>query len=517
MKALISVSDKTGITEFVKRLAKKGVEIISTGGTAEVLRKAGIKVKDVSEHTGFPEIMDGRVKTLHPLIHGGLLARRDNKKHMQQARAQKIEMIDLVTVNLYPFEETVRKAAEKGGISDAEIIEQIDIGGPSLIRAAAKNFEFVIVVVDPADYDKVAAEIETSGETALETRKHLACKAFQRTYEYDAAISKWFREFCGMPELLNLHYEKVRSLRYGENPHQKAAFFRNPQNHDANVTNAKVLHGKELSFNNIVDANSALELVKEFERPTATFIKHNNPCGVASADTIAKAFNLSYCVDKKSAFGSVIALNCPLTKAVAEYIRKNKIFVELIICPLFEPDALEILKQSKNLRLLETGKLKLDKNKRDIKKVAGGILVQDANTYTVTEKDLKLVTKKKPTKDEIRVMLFANKVCKHVMSNSVVLAKSEGGCDFVTGVGAGQMSRVDSVWIAAQKGGEGVRGSVMASDAFFPFPDAVEQAAEAGATAIISPGGSIRDKEVIAAADKLGLAMVFTGIRLFRH
>lgn len=517
-RALISVSDKTGIVPFAKLLAKKKIEILSTGGTAKVLKEAGIAITDVSAYTGFPEIMDGRVKTLHPKIAGGLLAVRSNREHMKQADSAGILMIDLVVVNLYPFEEKPE-------------IENIDVGGPSLIRAAAKNFAFVTVVTDAADYEKVAQEISQNGDTTLETRKELAWKVFERTALYDTAIASWFRMQLGKPELLDLHYEKVRSLRYGENPHQKAAFFRNPENRDANVTNAKVLHGKELSFNNIVDANSALELVKEFEKPSVVFIKHNNPCGVACADKIEKAFDASYQVDTQSAFGSVVALNRPVTEKIAQYIIQNKIFIELIICQSFEPEALKILKDKPNIRLLETGPLKLDTEKRDIKKVAGGILVQTANTYTVTEKDLKVVTKKKPTKEQIRAMLFANKVCKHVMSNAVVFAKSEsapegralgssksgGYLDVTTAVGAGQMSRVDSVWIAARKGGESVKGSVMASDAFFPFPDALEEAAKAGAAAIIQPGGSVRDGDVIAAADKLGIAMVFTGIRLFRH
>lgn len=511
-RALISVSDKTGIVKFAKSLAKEKIEIFSTGGTAKVLKEAGIAITDVSAYTGFPEIMDGRVKTLHPKIAGGVLAVRSNKEHMKQADSAGITMIDLVVVNLYPFEETLQN-----GANEADAIEQIDIGGPSLIRAAAKNFAFVTVVTDAADYEKVAQEISQNGDTTLETRKELAWKVFERTAAYDTAIASWFREQLGKPELLDLHYEKVRSLRYGENPHQKGAFFRNPENRDSNVTNAKVLHGKELSFNNIVDANSALELVKEFEKPSVVFIKHNNPCGVASADAIEKAFEASYQVDTQSAFGSVVALNRSVTEKIAEYIIQNKIFIELIICPSFEPEALKILKDKPNIRLLETGPLKLDTEKRDIKKVAGGILVQTANTYTVTEKDLKVVTKKKPTKEQIRAMLFANKVCKHVMSNAVVFAKSEDGLDTTTAVGAGQMSRVDSVWIAARKGNERVKSSVMASDAFFPFPDALEEAAKAGAAAIIQPGGSLRDEEVIAAADKLGIAMVFTGIRSFRH
>lgn len=540
-RALISVSDKTGIVEFATRLSKKNIEIISTGGTAKTLREAGLRVTDVSSYTGFPEIMGGRVKTLHPRVFGGLLGVRTNKEHMQEAGKEGIEMIDLVVVNLYPFEKTLleqnfiegerraqcdREASEIGirgangpqsNAAERLLIEEIDIGGPSLIRAAAKNFEFVTVVVDPADYGRIGDEIQKTGETTLETRKNCAWKAFERTATYDRAIANWFREKLGHPELLELHYEKVRSLRYGENPHQRAAFFRNPENNDANVTNAKVLHGKELSFNNIVDANSALELVKEFKRPTVVFIKHNNPCGVASAEAIEEAFDLSFQVDTKSAFGSVVALNRPFTKSIAEYIKKHKIFIEVIICPAFQSPALSMLKERPNVRLLSTGPLALDAEKRDIKKIAGGVLVQTANTHTVTESDLKLVTKKKPTPLQIRAMLFANKICKHVMSNAVVFAKSENGRDVMTGVGAGQMSRVDSVWIAAHKGGKNIPGSVMASDAFFPFSDALEEAVKAGATAIIQPGGSIRDQEVIEAADRLGVAMVFTGVRMFRH
>ncbi|MEK7523714.1 MAG: bifunctional phosphoribosylaminoimidazolecarboxamide formyltransferase/IMP cyclohydrolase [Patescibacteria group bacterium] len=512
-RALISVSDKTGLVPFAKRLAAKKIEIISTGGTAKALRDAGIAVTDVSVYTGSPEVMGGRVKTLHPKIFGGILARRCDKNDMSEAEKSGTSMIDLVVVNLYPFEKTV----EQEGALEAEAIEQIDIGGPSLLRAAAKNFTYVTVVTSAEDYEKVADEIEKNGDTTLETRRELAWKVFEKTSAYDYAISCWFRKILHKPELLDLHYEKVRSLRYGENPHQKAAFFRNPENHDANVTNAKVLHGKELSFNNIVDANSALELVKEFEKPSVAFIKHNNPCGVALAHNIEEAFDVSFKVDTKSAFGSVVALNRPVTEKIAEYIQAHKIFIEVIIAPSFEAKALEMLKTKPNLRLLETGPLQLDAEKRDVKKVAGGILVQTANTYVVTEKDLKVVTKKKPTPEQVRAMLFANAVCKHVMSNAVVFAKAENGTDTAVAIGAGQMSRVDSVWIAAQKGGERLKDSVMASDAFFPFPDALEEAAKAGAVAIISPGGSVKDAEVIAAADRLGVAMVFTGIRLFRH
>lgn len=499
-RALISVSDKSGIVDFAKKIVAKGVEILSTGGTAKALKEAGIAVIDVSDYTGFPEMMDGRVKTLHPKIHGGLLALRDNKDHMAQAEANGIKMIDLVVVNLYPFEKEAT-------------IENIDIGGPSMLRSAAKNFEFVTVVTDHADYEKVAEMISENGDTDPETRKKLARKVFTLTSRYDELIDRYFREMLEEPELLDLHYEKVSSLRYGENPHQKAAFFRNPENHDANITNSQVLHGKQLSFNNLVDGDSALELVKEFKEPTAVFIKHNNPCGVAGAEKIEEAFIEAYKVDPMSAFGCIIAVNREVNEAVVDHLKKEKMFVEMIIAPSYEKKALERLKKSPNLRILETGELKLDLFKTDIKKVAGGLLIQTKDAYELTKDDLKVVTKKKPTDEEIESMLFANKVCKHVMSNAVVMAKGT----IVTGIGAGQMSRVDSVYIAGHKGGERIKGSVMASDAFFPFADALEQAIDLGVTAIIQPGGSINDELVIKRADELGISMLFTGRRYFRH
>lgn len=536
MRALISVSDKTGVTAFAKRLASKDVEILSTGGTAKTLREAGLKVIDVSDVTGFPEMMNGRVKTLHPKIHGALLAVRENPEHVKALKDHDIQPIDIVVVNLYPFEETVAKE----GVTEAEAIENIDIGGPSMIRSAAKNFASVTVVTDPTDYDAVADEIEAKGETSLGLRKRLARKAFTKTYLYDESIEHYFRTQLGEPELLDLHYEKVMSMRYGENPHQKAVFFRNPENHDPNITNAEILHGKQLSFNNIVDGDSALELVKEFARPAAAIIKHNNPCGVATADTIEAALAAAFHVDSMSAFGGVLALNHPVTKGVADFIFEKKWFLEIIIAPSFAPEALSALEQKKDLRLLEAGELYKDKQSRDIKKVAGGILIQTKDTYIVTEKDLKVVTKKSPTPDEIRAMLFANIVVKHVHSNAVVFAKTQVGLDdgaargknddsaahdgkdggvieVATGIGAGQMSRVDSVFIGATKGGKNIPGSVMASDAFFPFPDALEEAVKYGVTAIIQPGGSIRDAEVFARADELGISMVTTGYRFFRH
>lgn len=537
MRALISVSDKIGVVEFAKKLASEavskkvtgGVEILSTGGTAKALREAGLAVTDVSDVTGFPEILDGRVKTLHPKIHGGLLAVRDNSEHMRVLSEQGIEPIDMVVVNLYPFEKTVARE----DVSESEAIENIDIGGPSMIRSAAKNFRSVTVVVDPMDYDEVLAQIESNGETSLELRKHLARKAFTKTFQYDESIDHYFRKQLGEPELLDLHYEKVMSMRYGENPHQKAVFFRNPENRDSNITNAATLHGKQLSFNNIVDGDSALELVKEFDRPAAAIIKHNNPCGVATAELIEEALVAAFEVDSMSAFGGVLALNRECTSRVADFILEKKWFLEIIIAPSFAKEALEKLDKKKDLRLLATGKLVKDLQSRDIKKVAGGILVQTKDTYIVRESDLKVVTEKAPTAEEIRAMLFANIVVKHVHSNAVVFAKvlSEkskpetgagsatpaGVVEVAVAIGAGQMSRVDSVFIGATKGGEHIKGSVMASDAFFPFPDAVEQAAKYGVTAIIQPGGSIRDEEVFQKANELGISMVTTGYRFFRH
>ena len=503
-RALISVSDKTGVVELAKSLAEKDVEILSTGGTADVLRDGGIEVVDVSDYTGFPEMMDGRVKTLHPKVHGGLLALRDNEEHMKQAEENGVKMIDLVVVNLYPFQETIAKE----GVSEEEAIENIDIGGPSMIRSAAKNFQFVTVLTSPDDYKLVMDD-----DVDLETRKKLARKAFTLTHAYDDAIEHYLREQVGDPELLDLHYEKVGSLRYGENPNQKAAFFRNPENHDSNITNSNVLHGKQLSFNNIVDGDSALELVKEFKEPTAVFIKHNNPCGVASSTTLEEAFEKGHAVDPMSAFGCVIAVNREVTEGIVDYIKENKMFVEMIIAPSFEKKSLKRLMTRKNLRIMETGELKLDLLKTDIKKVAGGILIQTKDTDELKPEDFKVVTKKAPSDEEVAALLFANKVVKHVMSNAVVMAKGTE----VVAVGAGQMSRVDSVRIAGIKGGDRIRGSAMASDAFFPFADAMEEAVELGVTAFSQPGGSVNDEKVIARADELGVSMVFTGRRYFRH
>lgn len=511
-RALISVSDKTDLIPLCKALHEHGTELISTGGTAKVIAEAGIPVKDISEYTGFPEMMDGRVKTLHPKVHGGLLMRRGEDDAI--AAKHGIEPIDMVVINLYPFKETV----SKDDVTEEEAVEQIDIGGPSMLRSAAKNFKWVTALTAIQDYPLVMEELKKIGGICGATRKKLAISVFNKTANYDRAIADYLMYKGEAVELLDLHYEKIMSLRYGENGHQKAAFFRDPSDRFPNVTNAKVLQGKQLSYNNIVDADAALELVKDYEKPAAAVIKHTNPCGAATASNITDAFQLAYEVDPMAAFGCVIALNQPCTKEIAQYVNDKKLFVEIIIAPSFDKAALEILESRKNLRLLETGKLRKNPNQRSVRSVSGGILVQTADQYVVTEKDLKTVTEKAPTKDQIEAMLFARVLVKHVKSNSVVFAKQhdKGGC-VATGIGAGQMSRVDSVIIAKRKGGDRVPGSVMASDAFFPFPDGVEEAHEAGISAIIQPGGSIRDEEVTARANELGIAMVHTGVRSFKH
>jgi len=509
-KALISVSDKKGLIPFARDLEKLGIKILSTGGTAKALKQRKINVKEVVNYTKHPEMMDGRVKTLHPKIHGGILADRENDLHMEEAIAHGVDLIGLVVVNLYPFKQTVEKSPN----NKKKIIENIDIGGPTLIRAAAKNHKYVTVVVDPDDYPTIIEHLKKEGNIPLELKEKLAFKAFMKTYEYDEDISNYFRKQLGEGELLNLHYEKLFSLRYGENPHQKAVFFKNPLNDQPNVTNAKILHGKQLSYNNIIDTDSALELVKDFmKKPSVAIIKHTNPCGVASNKTIEGAFKKAHQADPTSAFGCVIALNRTCNEKIVDYINKNKMFIEIIICPKFEPKALKKLQKKKNIRLLETGKLKRDAKKIDVKKVAGGILVQHADTRKITKKDIKIVSKKKPTQAQLDDMLFARNVVKHVKSNSVCFAKNE----MTTGIGSGQTSRVDAVKIAKIKGAESIKGSAMASDAFFPFPDGIEEAYKAGARAIIQPGGSIRDKEVIKKVNELGMTMVFTGIRCFKH
>lgn len=501
-RALISVSDKTGILEFCQKLKKKGVEILSTGGTAQLLREHGIEVKDVSDYTGFPEMMNGRVKTLHPKVHGGLLALRNNPEHMQSATNNEIEMIDLVVVNLYPFEATIKKP----DVTREEAIENIDIGGPSMLRSAAKNYQSVTVVADPEDYTKVIQEIEKNGKTTLETRTILAQKVFAKTANYDATIAHYLN-----PDFLSLNFQKKQDLRYGENPHQKAVFYEEPKNTFTSLANSKQLQGKELSFNNIFDGDGALDLIQEFVLPAVAIIKHANPCGTAQADSIEKAYDKALSSDPLSAFGGIIALNQECTPQLAEKITQH--FFEIVIAPSFSAAALKIFQTKPNLRILETGIFRRNPNLKTMKKVMGGILVQDADLKEITKADLKIVTKIQPTSEEIETMLFAWKVVKHVKSNAIVLAKNE----MTVGVGAGQMSRVDSTEIAVKKAGDRAIGAVLASDAFFPFPDAIEAAHQGGIKAIIQPGGSVKDAEVINKADELGITMVFTGSRCFLH
>jgi len=519
-RALISVSDKTGLEELAKVLNKFGAEILSTGGTAKAIRALGIPVKDVSEHTGFPEMLDGRVKTLHPKVHGGLLALRENKEHMETVKKHDIGLIDMVVVNLYPFEKTVAKP----GVKLEEAIENIDIGGPSMLRSAAKNHKSVCVVCDPADYKRVIEDMEkNSGGVSEKLLVELGMKVFQRTSTYDAAIHKYFthdarrttHDESAYPPDINLNFTKLQDLRYGENPHQKAAFYKDESVNEPSVSNAIQLHGKELSFNNIIDLNAALEIVKEFDEPAATIIKHTNPCGTATAKTLKQAYIDALDCDRLSAFGSIVGFNKPVDLDVAKTILEEADFVECIIAPSYEKAALDALKTKKNLRLIEVkgfGRTR-DARDKDMKKVVGGILLQDRDLAELKESDLKVVTKIKPTKDEMKSLLFGWVVAKHVKSNSIVLCQGTK----TVGVGAGQMSRVDSVMIACKKAGARAKGSCLASDAFFPKEDGIEQAAQGGAVAIIQPGGSVRDAEVIAMADKLGIAMVFTGIRHFKH
>jgi len=518
-RALISVSDKSGLIEFAKCLARHGVEILSTGGSAKALTDAGIRVVEVGAFTGFPEMMDGRVKTLHPKIHGGILARRDSDEHRAAMRDHAIAPIDLVVVNLYPFEATVAR-----GENFATCIENIDIGGPALIRAAAKNHDFVAVVTDPADYAELIAEMDgKAGATSLALRRHLAAAAYARTGSYDAAIAQWFAEEVGdaFPRRTVIAGERQQLLRYGENPHQSAAFYVGGRKRPG-IATARQIQGKELSYNNLNDTDAAFECVAEFDRPAVAIIKHANPCGVALGVDLHAAYLKAYACDPVSAFGGIVALNRRLDGATATEIAK--IFVEVIVAPDADTAALDVLAAKKNLRLLLTGAVPDPADKgMTIRSLAGGYLVQGRDNGRVSDDDLRVVTKRAPSATERADLLFAFAVAKHVKSNAIVYAKSGA----TVGIGAGQMSRVDSSRIAAWKAMEGAKaagepqsraiGSVVASDAFFPFADGLLAAAEAGATAVIQPGGSVRDAEVIAAADEKGLAMVFTGMRHFRH
>ncbi|GAB5467333.1 MAG: bifunctional phosphoribosylaminoimidazolecarboxamide formyltransferase/IMP cyclohydrolase [Rhodospirillales bacterium] len=512
-RALLSVSDKQGLEAFAKGLAAAGVALISTGGTAAGLRAAGLAVEEVSQVTGFPEIMEGRVKTLHPKVHGGLLAKRDQADHRSAMEAQGIEPIDLLVVNLYPFEETLA-----AGGSAEELIEKIDVGGPAMLRGAAKNHAFVAVVSDPADYDELLAELARDGGITAATRARLAAKTFALTASYDAAIAGWLasQEAEPFPARFTLPGRRLEHLRYGENPHQAAAVYRGGGAVAGAVT-AKQRQGKALSYNNLADADAAFDCVAEFEEPAVVIVKHGNPCGAATADSQAAAYEAALACDPVSAFGGIVALNRPLDLVTAELIAG--LFTEVVIAPGFDETAALRLADKASLRLLDTGALPDPAASRlTVKSLAGGFLLQERDGGKVTAEALSCVTKRQPGESELRDLLFAFKVCKHVRSNAIVYARDGA----TVGVGAGQMSRVDSARIAAWKaesafGAEGAKGSVVASDAFFPFADGLEAVSAAGATAVIQPGGSQRDAEVIAAADRLGLAMVFTGIRHFRH
>jgi phosphoribosylaminoimidazolecarboxamide formyltransferase/IMP cyclohydrolase len=503
-RALISVSDKSGIAAFARELERQGVDIISTGGTADLLRKEKIPVRDISSFTAFPEVLEGRVKTLHPRVHGGLLYKRGNEKHETEARECGFEPIDLVVVNLYPFEATVAKP----DVTLPEAIENIDIGGPSMIRSAAKNYESVTVVVDPADYEGVLENMrDNNGETTLKLRERLAIKAFIRTAEYDRAIGNFLNREQTTDASYSLSLPLVTRLRYGENPHQTAALYGNFDQH------FEKLHGKELSFNNILDISAATNLIAEFEEPTVAILKHTNPCGVGSDADLRKAWNKAFATDKQAPFGGIIICNRPFTEALAKVI--SEIFSEVIIAPDFEPEARSILQKKKNLRLIRLASSATDVRPAvDVRSVCGGVLVQDADVAEETTRNI--VTKRRPTKTELKAMLFGWRVVKHVKSNAIVYARS----DRTLGIGAGQMSRIDSSRIAIWKAKEAgllLKGSAVASDAFFPFPDGLIAAAEAGATCAIQPGGSIRDEEVIAAANERSMVMIFTGVRHFRH
>jgi phosphoribosylaminoimidazolecarboxamide formyltransferase/IMP cyclohydrolase len=511
MRALISVSDKTGVVAFAEALQELGVQIISTGGTHKRLADNGIKVVGISQVTGFPECLDGRVKTLHPAVHGGILAMRDKPEHMKQLEDLNIETIDIVAINLYPFKETIMKP----GVKLDEAIENIDIGGPTMLRSAAKNHRDVVVICDPADYEKVITELKEYKTVSLDTKYRLALKVFQHTAAYDAMISEYLRNHIGaeLPENLTLTFEKVQDLRYGENPHQKASYFKEIQPVCGSLVNAVQLHGKELSFNNINDTQGALVTLKEFKDPTVVAVKHANPCGVGSGYDLLSAYKKAYEVDPVSIYGGIVAANRPIDGPTAEEI--SKIFLEIVIAPDFTEEAMEILTQKKNIRLLKLDKIdyKGPAGQLDIKKVSGGLLVQETDDILFAEEELKVVTDRIPTEREMEDMQFAMKVVKHIKSNGIVIAKDGK----TLGIGPGQVNRIWAVENAIKQSNFDLKSSVLASDAFFPFDDCVSAAAAAGVTAIIQPGGSIRDEDSIKKANQLGIAMVFTGVRHFKH
>lgn len=499
-RVLISVSDKTGVVEFTRELVELGYEIISTGGTKKTLNEAGIKTLSISDITNFPEIMDGRVKTLHPSVHGALLCVRDNENHLKALKDNKIDLIDMVVVNLYPFKETLAKE----DVTHEELIENIDIGGPSMLRSAAKNYKSVTVVVDPKDYERVICELKESGDTQLETRERLAAKVFRHTSAYDTLIAEYLTNKVEekFPETITVTYEKVQDLRYGENPHQKAGFYKKSFA-GYSMGNAKQLHGKELSYNNIQDANAALEILKEFTAPTVVAVKHMNPCGVGSGKNIDEAWTRAYEGDKVSIFGGIVVANSCITKSVAEEL--SKLFLEIVIAPDFEKEALEIITQKKNIRVLKVDTNSEILNKMKVTSVMDGALIQEFDEMKISKDELVCVTERKPTDEEIEELIFSWNVVKHVKSNAIVIGKNNQ----TIGVGAAK--------IALEQGGEKCMGAVLASDAFFPMDDTVELAAKYGIKAIIQPGGSIKDSLSIEACNRHGIAMVFTGVRHFKH
>jgi len=503
-RALISVYDKTGISEFAKYLNDNGIEILSTGGTAEHLRKAEIDVIDVSDYTDFPEIMDGRIKTINPKIEGGILGLRDI--HKSDAEAQNIKWIDLVVCNLYPFADTISKP----NVSLKEVLDNIDIGGPTMIRSAAKNVEWVGVLVDSTDYKSIINEIDELGGLSFKTRKLLSAKAFGHCAQYDSIIHNYLND-DDFPQVFSPTFDKSYDLRYGENPHQTAAAYKNPIQDIQNILAAIIHQGKQLSYNNLLDADAALSCLREFAEPTCVIVKHGNPCGVASGDDITNVYKNAFNADSKSAFGGIICLNRTCNKAIAEMI--NNVFVEIVIAPKYEPIALKVLSNRKNLRVLEIGAIKPKTPKLEHRYIEGGLLVQDSDVSVITEIELKTVTEKEPTKSGLADMLFSWKVLKHVKSNAIITVKDKT----TLGIGAGQVSRVDAVEIALKKSSDKLKGSVLASDAFFPFRDSIDLIADSGIATVIQPGGSIRDNEVIQACDEHGIAMAFTGMRCFKH
>lgn len=508
-RALVSVSDKTNLVSFVQNLVELGYEIISTGGTKKTLEEAGINVIAIDEVTGFPEILEGRVKTLHPLVHGGLLAKRNDAHHQEQVKENNIEYIDLVCVNLYPFAKTIQNPEA----THEDKIENIDIGGPSMLRSAAKNFNDVTVVVDANDYDLVISEIREQGNTTLKTRQMLAGKVFNHTASYDAMIANYFNEIneIEVKEKLTVTYDLKQTLRYGENPHQHAAFYKRPLGSEFSIAYAEQLHGKELSYNNIHDADAALQLVKDFDEPAAIAVKHMNPCGVGVGKDANEAFAKAYEADPTSIFGGIIAFNREVDAATATQL--HEIFLEIVIAPSFTQEALEILTAKKNIRLLTIDFNQLGKKEKMLTSIEGGLLVQDQDAYTYADADITVPTKRQPTEEEVKALQLAWKVVKHVKSNAIVVGNEQ----MTLGVGAGQMNRVGAAKIALEQAGDRAKGAVLASDAFFPMGDTVEAAAKAGITAIIQPGGSIRDEESIKVCDEYGIAMIFTGVRHFKH